>query len=874
MNRFNLNNRILMFAICSSIEYDLRNFLSTNQEYVEIPEEVYKKAINRNTKLKNIKNVSNEVDILLELDMGDLVGLIISGIPKFELNINYKFEIDDIFKKIIPIRNKVMHTRPIEFSDRGTLEESLHTIDKRLDFIRWNELIKTRQKLKENPQKLIVETTFIPEIDNETNIYHNLPVPEFDDTGFIGRKKEIKELTKLIESDKDQIITVVGNGGIGKTAIIVKCLYELLDSPNIRGFEAIIWISLKTRTLSRGEFININSSINDLNKVYSELHKSMVKESDSPKDDILSFMNEFSTLLVIDNLETIPTQEIIGFLKEIPSKSKVLITSRSGLGELENRYMLKELNDNDARAYFVSLSKYYQLDLHKKDEKELDKFIKKHLYSSPLSIKWYITGIFFGADSIQILSNREKLVEFAMSNIIEKLSENEIELLWLLLIEGKNLSYGEIDYYLDPEDNQVLISSINRLLSTSMMRSFAGGSYEINTMAKDYLKSYRVPDMNFIQIISKKRNELNQMMQDIKTKNEADPFNPKSIFDNLRNENTKIASYYLMEALKFSSKRDWIQSNKMIKKAEDVAPDYFEVHKIKAFINAENNNLLDAIESYRTSLENANYGIEKASVHYLFSVFYTIKLNDFVSAKKEIEEAEKYAKNEPIINLEKGRILMYLGEFDEALRVIENIDMSKNPTDKFKNQYASKIGDVYLRKSKSLENRDIDLKYDYLRKGLEEINKVDIIDPTTTVILIKLLNDLSYIFSKEESIDMFVRNFRKHIYSIQNNTSKQLKRLGDSVERNSDNLPKDIIEKASKLGINLVELAKLEKEKEKGIIKKLTPKFGFIENYYGDYYFKCTSITYDAPMLGDKVSFKAVPGYKGQEALDIKKEND
>ncbi|HEM1141616.1 TPA: ATP-binding protein, partial [Listeria monocytogenes] len=118
-------------------------------------------------------------------------------------------------------------------------------LDENVIFIKWEELIKTRYSLKNNPQKLIVETTFIPELDNTTKIYHNLPVPEFDDTGYIGRRKEINELLSLIESDKHQIVTVIGNGGIGKTAITVKALYELLDGTNNFGYEAIIWISLK-----------------------------------------------------------------------------------------------------------------------------------------------------------------------------------------------------------------------------------------------------------------------------------------------------------------------------------------------------------------------------------------------------------------------------------------------------------------------------------------------------------------------------------------------------------------------------------------------------------------------------------------------------
>lgn len=870
MSKFNLNNRILMFSICSSIEYDLRKYLSNNSESIQLPDAVYKKATERNKNLKGLANESSQEEILNELDMGDLVSLINSGAHVFGIGDHYKRAISEIFDKIIPIRNKVMHTRPIEFSDRGILEESLHTIDERLTFIQWNELKKTRDKLKNNPQKLIVETTFTPEIDDTTNIYHNLPVPEFDDTGYIGRKKEIRELMKLVESDKNQIMTVVGNGGIGKTAIVVKCLYELLDGANPYGFEAIIWVSLKTRTLSKGEFVNIASSISELNVFYSELHKNVVTETSNAEMDILNFMNEFSTLLVIDNLETIPTKEIIDFLKKIPSKSKVLLTSRIGLGELENRYSLKEMNRKDAREYFISLSINYQLDLHKQPDNEIDELIEKHLYSSPLSIKWYITSISFGSDPAILLSNKEDLVGFSMSNIIEKLSMTEISVLWLLLVEGKNLSYGEIDYYLEPKQSQLLISSINKLSSTSMLRTSSGGTYELNNMAKDYLKMYRAPHSDFIKEVSQKRSTLNRMLQEIKTQNEADPFNPKSLFSNLKNENTKIASYYLIKALDFSSKRDWENSDRMVKKAENVAPDYFEVYKIKAFINAENNNLMDAIDSYRVAIENAHADIEIASVYYLFSVFYTIKLEDYILAKEYIEKAEVYIEDEPRIKLEKGRVHMYLGEYDKALHIFESIDKSKNKTDKFLNQYASKVSDLYRRMAGNYDNRDAKIKYEYLEKSINEITNLNHIDRTTCATLIKGLIDLLYIFPLQEAIDLFVETFTEHINIIQNNKSGYIKRLRERVILNESILPNDVVESASKLGISFSEKAQLEIDPDIGIITKITDSFGFIKNIHGDFYFKVYDVKYANPSLGDRVTFELVESFKGKMAKKIK----
>ncbi|EAE6633177.1 hypothetical protein BGC76_15745 [Listeria monocytogenes] len=389
-------------------------------------------------------------------------------------------------------------------------------------------------------------------------------------------------------------------------------------------------------------------------------------------------------------------------------------------------------------------------------------------------------------------------------------------------------------------------------------------------MAKDYLKTYRVPNTEFIKDVTKKRQVLNRMLQEIKTKNEADPYNPRSLFSNLKNENTKIASYYLINALEHSSKRDWENAENMIKKAENVAPDYFEVYKIKAFINAESGNLMDAITSYRIAIENAHDDIEKASVCYLFSVFYTIKIQDYIMAKELIEEAQKYAGKEPRITLERGRVHMYLGEFEKALEIFESIDTKELRTDKLLNQYASKVSELYRRMAGNYNNRDLKLKYVYLEKSINELNKLRHIDPMTCVVLMKALIDLTYIFSYEPALKLFISSFEGNMTLIQNNSSGYVNRLRVRIDNNESLLPEKIVRNGMNLGISFSERAKNITNKNKGIITKITDSFGFIRNAYGDYYFKVFDLKYDNPVVGDKVIFELRDSVKGPKAVRIK----
>lgn len=877
--KFNISNRIIMFSICSSIEFDLREYISKKNIGIEFNDVVAEKIDNRKKGIKIDDYTSNNVKALELLDLGDLVEIIISNSRGFNFNSSDKKEIKEIFDLIIPIRNKVMHTRPIDFSDRGILQEAMDTIDKRITTIEWNKLKLTRGLLKDDPQQLLkaVDTHYI--IDDSTNVFHNLPTPEFDDTGYIGRKKEIKEVTDLIISDNNQIITIVGNGGIGKTATVVNCLYNLIDSGNEK-YEAILWTSLKTKTLSNGEFVNIKDGIDSLEKMYKDLNTLVVNENMDAVDTIIEFMSNFRTLLVVDNLETIPTEKIIGFLKKIPAQSKVLITSRTGLGELEYRYKLNGMEKKDSRNYFRTLSKYYQLELHKKSDSDLDKLIKDKLYSSPLSIKWYITSLFYGAAESSVLANKINLVDFSMSNIVEKLTNVELKILWLFLIEGKNLSYGEIDYFLyDKENDQRLISGIMKLTSTSMINLNEDNMYAINAMAKDYLKKNNQPDNKFFIEITKERTSLNSKLQEINVKNNVDPYNPKSLSNSLKDETTKIASFYLMKALDASWKRSWELAYQYINRAERIAPDYFEVYKIKAFINAENGNLSDAVDAYRIALENTENSRERASIYLMYSMFYTLKMSDALNAKTYIDYAIELEPNEAMLLLEKSRVYASLGNFSIAKESLEKIDLESINTEKFENQFVTRKCQLILKECATLDNREHENKARKLCDGITAINRMKYkTDNTTYVALLELLIQLSYNLVAEEFIDIFITTIKNNIGYLKSNTSNKKRKLADRLYACKNRLPMEFSKFAEDLNLGR-KSHKIHKsdvnrilDKKEGIIVKLEQSYGFIQNADTSYYFSTSDILYMNAKIGDLVKIgRIMNNPKGNVAKAIRK---
>lgn len=160
------------------------------------------------------------------------------------------------FERLASTRNRVAHGRPLLFDDFA------RTLDSAEEFIGngalpWAGLRATLSRLKTEPS--FVLSLSIPVYRGSSK--HNLPVPDFDETGFIGRKEEVEEVTKLCLGPYP-VTTIVGEGGLGKTALALKVAYDLLDLPDCP-FESVVWSSSKTNQLTGHEITTIQNAISD-----------------------------------------------------------------------------------------------------------------------------------------------------------------------------------------------------------------------------------------------------------------------------------------------------------------------------------------------------------------------------------------------------------------------------------------------------------------------------------------------------------------------------------------------------------------------------------------------------------------------------------
>jgi hypothetical protein len=242
--------------------------------------------------------------------------------------------------------------------------------------------------------RLSADPNWIPLFETETSdrVLHNLPLPEFDETGLVGRSKEAQTLLAMLETRRDNVVTVVGEGGLGKTALAVKVLYDLIDSQKCP-YEIVLWTSLKTEQLTAEGIESLTDVVRDMSGMAESLLAAVDVEEQGSLRDLALLLEGVPSLVVIDNLETTNAEEVLKLYDALPRSTRFLFTSRVGIGQLERRFELFALSLHDASHFFRITAHRRQLTpLARLDQESVEKIVNR-LRRSPLAIKWFVMSV-------------------------------------------------------------------------------------------------------------------------------------------------------------------------------------------------------------------------------------------------------------------------------------------------------------------------------------------------------------------------------------------------------------------------------------------------------------------------------------------------
>lgn len=167
--------------------------------------------------------------------------------------------------------------------------------------------------------------------------YHKLPQPDY--IHFVGREEEMSRLCELLSPDnRAWIIVVDGVGGIGKSALALevahRCLREYERVAKEKRFEAIVWTSAKSDTLTADGVVSRRQVTSTLDDIYKTIAQTLEREEITQaaaeiRDDLVCrALAKQRTLLIVDNLETIDDERVNNFLRDLPAPTKAIVTTR------------------------------------------------------------------------------------------------------------------------------------------------------------------------------------------------------------------------------------------------------------------------------------------------------------------------------------------------------------------------------------------------------------------------------------------------------------------------------------------------------------------------------------------------------------------
>ena len=158
----------------------------------------------------------------------------------------------------------------------------------------------------------------------------NLPRPA---SSFVGREREVKQLTTLVRDEGARLVTLTGPGGSGKTRLAIEAATELVPDHKAGTF----WVEL--------------APIRDPALVTEEIAKTL-----GAQNGLADHIGEREMLLVLDNLEqVIEAGTALADLVETCPNFAALVTSRERLrvrGERE--FEVRPLAEPDAVELFVA----------------------------------------------------------------------------------------------------------------------------------------------------------------------------------------------------------------------------------------------------------------------------------------------------------------------------------------------------------------------------------------------------------------------------------------------------------------------------------------------------------------------------------------
>ncbi|MFF3192601.1 NB-ARC domain-containing protein [Streptomyces misionensis] len=504
---------------------------------------------------------------------------------------------------LVPIRNRVMHGRPLHEGDTEKALSACRAFTTRF----WSMLRDTLDRLAVDPSW---EPAFNgSEARYSDRILHNLPFGDYDETGLIGRAQDVSKVLRLLLKRRESMLTITGEGGIGKTALAAEVAYNLLDDP-ASPYECILWVSLKTERLTANGVVEIADAVRDITGATQRLGYALADDFRGGLRELSEALEGVETLLIIDNLETISGDEVVALYEALPDTVTYLMTSRIGVGQIERKIPLTPLSVKDASTLFRSFarSRGVATEYLARYSAETVKQVVTRLRCSPLAIRWWILSVESGREPLPTLTSQEELIGFCVGSVYDALTPLPKEVLTTLYALDRSSTFDEMAVLIDVDVDD-LRRAIKELLNGSLVSSKPDPEDELvirvtlTEAAQHFLRSVAPPVKSDITQALHREQVFRRAEEERRADENRRQLAPSVV--RVRSSNDEPTAHLLRLALAQSRRGSFDRAKEFVARARALNPDFWEVDRVEAFILSENHQVDQATARYRAALSSA-----------------------------------------------------------------------------------------------------------------------------------------------------------------------------------------------------------------------------------------------------------------------------
>jgi len=781
--RSNLSRRDLGYTIYSRVETSIRTFIAPvleahwHEKAEWVPEGVLVQALARHGSV----DFECADDFLECVDFSDLQRIICfkrhfrSFIAEGSLQeSDFRVVMDEVYE----LRLKIAHIRglfSIFDSDRlivctrklaAGLGDAGSSIREFLD------------NLERRPEELVLKVplTFYEAPETTWGIPNNLPLADYDsEGGFVGRREDIKSVRKLLEGNLHRVISITGAGGVGKTALALRVIEEMLEigtSP----FQGIIWVSAKENKLSYLGIEQVEPSLQSYEQLLDTIVTvmGMGEPSDTlekKKSDVETVFSLFNSILVvIDNWETITDARILDFVLDPPERVKILITSRRGLGQVERRQELRELSEGDAVELFRRVAGEKGLDSLAKLPSEVVTQYVKRVSCFPLAVKWVLGQVALGADisavTDRVNSASSEVSRFCFGQVYSSISSSAKRILGALSCFDDPPTAGVLMYVAEvrPDEfdagvQELALASlvipdhcvgdanqvVTRYVILTLTRSFVMQSLDDEPSFRDEVQSRLVTCRSNIEEAHRIQRQFRYSLSYL---------NPTT-------DEERIAAMYAKSAGDKFSAGDYKGAVKDFRSGAGVAPHYGQILRNWAVIESRTGHPVDA-----------NRLFERASMLCPQDELTWIKWGEFMKEANRVEDAVRLFEhardlnpgNNQVFNA-LGGLYARLGRFQDADSILQEaliLDGQHSDVEAEKIDRSSRA-DNLRRWAEGLRDADdlsgAEPRYQDALAEIESACQLDHSDWKTLEIKAQILVNMGYLYRDWQRPDEAIRHF-------------------------------------------------------------------------------------------------------------------